>query len=408
MKNLTDMKELIHSSSSVDGLLDSVLGGNVTVEYSTGLKKTRLCGKDAADRIRQAVQGALSRHDLGSLRQGILKAMDMPPAKTDSGIRALCLAPADTDLGLFCLLALSAMEATIVLVPDGKVQAVSETARSHDVTHVIACPLTLSQMMKRLQKKLARAGKLESLDRALSSHGLLGKLFHGSALRQAADEITGPGVQVIYTDNDGLNPDTMRFFSRLGFVTGVYEGLGKTMQDPLETDADIMFVRAAVLTGDGNLVVSLDPGLSPRRTAAAVRQIGKAVGEKAKDIRIVYTTSDISIGGFIIDRAKVQADLASGRLEVVDPDNLPEQGTMTEDEVRSIVTKAFASVLDRPEEEITYGGDFFRTFNGESLDYFVLLGNLESRLDVELSSRDGSRMSSVKDITRCIMKQMED
>ena len=52
--------------------------------------------------------------------------------------------------------------------------------------------------------------------------------------------------------------------------------------------------------------------------------------------------------------------------------------------------------------------DFFKTFNGESLDYFVLLGNLESQLDVELSSKDGSRMSSVKDITRCVMKQMED
>ena len=408
MKSQAEKTGLIRSSSSVDELLDSVLSCGVTVEYSTGLKKTRLSGKEAADRIRQAVQDPLSRHSLETLRQGILKAMDMPPARTGSEVRALCLAPADTDLGLFSLLAFSAMGATIVLVPEGKVQAVSETARSHDVTHVVACPLTLSQLMKRLQKKLAREGKLGSLDKALASKGFLGKIFHGSVLRQAATEMTGPSVQVIYTENDGLNPDVIRFFSRLGYDTGVYESSGKAMQDPVETAADVMYVRAAALAGDGKLVVSLDPGLSPRRTAAAVKQISKAVREKAKDVSIVYTSSDISIGGCCMDRGKVKADLDSGNLEVIDPDNLPEQGAMTEDEVRSLVTKSFASVLDRPEEEITYGGDFFRTFNGESLDYFVLLGNLESRFDVELSSRDGSRMSSVKDITRCIMKQMED
>lgn len=404
----TDKTELIRSSSSVDELLENVFKGGVTVEYSTGLKKTRLAGKDAEDRIRQAVQGALSRHDLDSLRQGILKVMDMPAAESGAQIRALCLAPADTDLGLFGLLALAAIGAAIVLPPEGKVQAVSETARSHDVTHVVACPLTLSQMMKRLQKKLSREGKLESLNKALSSNGFLGKLFHGSALRQAATEITGPSVKVIYTDNDGLNPDVIRFFSCLGYSTGVYEGSGKAMQDPLETAADIMYVRAAVLACDGTLVVSLDPGLSPRRTATAVRQVAKAVGEKSRDVRMIYTASDITCGGCRIDREKVKSDLASGKLELIDPDHLPEQKAMTEDEVRSAVTRCFASVLDRPVEEITYGGDFFKTFNGESLDYFVLLGNLESQLDVELSSKDGSRMSSVKDITRCVMKQMED
>lgn len=407
MRSRGEITDLIGGSSSVDGLLETVLQGGAAVEFSTGLKKTRLTGKDAQDRIRSVVSDALSRHDLESLRKGILRAMEMPSGRSGAPVRVLCLAPADTDLGLFSLLALAATGATIIFAQEGKVQAVSETARSHEATHLVACPLTLSQMMKRLRKKYARSGRTASLDKALASNGL-GRLLRGSVLKQTAAELTGPSVNVVYTGNDGLNPEVLRFFSRLGYHTGCCEDPDKTGQDPVETAADILYVRAALLCEDGKLVVSLDPGLSPRRTASAVRQVQKAVGDIKKGAEIVFTASDISFGGTTIDRGKVETALASGSLELIDPEHLPEQGVMTEDEVRAGVARIFASVLDRPVEEITYGGDFFKTFNGESMDYFVLLGNLESQFDVELSSRDGSRMSSVRDITRCIMKQMED
>lgn len=407
MTGTAEISNLIGGSSSVDGLLETALQGGAAVEYSTGLRKTRLTGKDAQDRIRSIVADSLLRHDPESLRKGVLRAMEMPSGRNGAPVRALCLAPADTDLGLFSLLALAASGATIVLAQEGKIQAVSEIARSHEATHLIACPFTLAQMMKRLRRKYAKSGKTGSLDKAVDSKGL-GRLLCGSVLKQAATGLTGPTVQVICTDNDGLNPEVLRFFSGLGYQTSYCENPGKTGQDPLETAADIMNVRAAVLCDAGNLVVSLDPGLSPRRTASAVRQVEKAVRETGKDVRIVFTSSDLSSGGCRIDREKVGQALAAGSLDIIGPENLPENGVMTEDEVKAAVTRTFASVLDRPVEEISYGGDFFRTFNGESMDYFVLLGNLESQFDVELSSRDGSRMSSVRDITRCIMKQMED
>ena len=408
MKIPAEKTERIGSSTTIAGLLDEVLLCGVSVEYSTGLKKTRLTGKDAASRIREAVSPALSGQDLNALRQGILKVLDSMPAEGNPGsVRALCLAPADTDLGLFSILALSAMGAVIVLPGEAKMQAVTETARSHEVNCVVACPLTLSQMMKRLRKKYSRNGRLGSLDKAVSSRGLIGRLFHGSELRQAAAEMTGSSVRVIYTCNDGLNHDVIRFFSRLGYQTGCYECADAVSLNPVETAADIMCVRSTVMTGDGTLAVSLDPGLSARRTAAAVRQIAREVGKISAGTKIVYTTDDLSYGGFRVDRERVEADLEQGKLEIIDPSVITDQRKMSEDEVRAAVTRCFASVLDRPEEEIAYGGDFFRTFNGESLDYFVLLGNLESQFDVELSSGDGSRIASVKDITRCIMRQTE-
>lgn len=50
MKIPAEKTERIGSSTTIAGLLDEVLLCGVSVEYSTGLKKTRLTGKDAASK----------------------------------------------------------------------------------------------------------------------------------------------------------------------------------------------------------------------------------------------------------------------------------------------------------------------------------------------------------------------
>ncbi|MBR4478058.1 MAG: acyl carrier protein, partial [Spirochaetales bacterium] len=97
-----------------------------------------------------------------------------------------------------------------------------------------------------------------------------------------------------------------------------------------------------------------------------------------------------------------------GAIKLIDPSGLPARSVMSEAEVRDTVTRCFARVLERSSDEISFTGDFFKSFNGESLDYFVLLGDLENVFDIELSSKEGSRLSSVKDFTRYVLKHMDD
>ena len=148
----------------MEELYDVLFSENNTfeIEYSTGLKKTRLKGKDAESWLRNEISGKLSGYDYSALKEGVLKAMEIPAGRKPDRIKALYLAPSDTEFGMSSLLALCAVGATVVLPQDDRLQSVSEAARNHDVTHVVAFPLMLSALMKRTQKKAAKTRKLKS------------------------------------------------------------------------------------------------------------------------------------------------------------------------------------------------------------------------------------------------------
>ena len=404
--------ELIGNVSSLEELYDVLFSENSTfgIEYSTGLKKTRLKGKDAESWLRNEMSGKLSGCDIKQAKEGILKAMDMPVGRKDDGIKALCLAPSESALGMYSLLALCAIGATVVLPQDDRLQSVSETARNHDVTHVIAYPLMLSALMKRAQKKAAKNRRLESLNKALSSSGPLGKLIYGLILKETRTEMLGSSAEVIFTDNNGLKSSITSFFFKLSYVLGYFNSDSNMPVDLMEEAVDSMYIRSNALIKDSSgkdvLVVSVDPALSPRRTSSVIRQVEAAL--KDRSVSAAFTSDDLSSGSYMIDRSRVAEEYNSGAIKLIDPSGLPARSVMSEAEVREKVTVCFARVLDRSADEISFTGDFFKSFNGESLDYFVLLGDLENVFDIELSSKEGSRLSSVKDFTRYILKHMDD
>ena len=265
------------------------------------------------------------RYDIDAARSAVIRAMDMPRGRTDD-VKALIAAPLSSPLGLFSLLAIQAMGAVAVLGQEGKAVPISDSARSHDVTHIIAYPYALSSMVARMRRRKEGPFGSGALDKALSSGGLPGKLRYGLLFRHVRTEMTGRSVEVIYSTDDDLNSGVLPFFSRIGYVTGCFS--------------------------DGS--------------------------------------------GYRPDSTRIASDLSSGRQ------------VLSEEEVRKGVTRCFAKTLDRRVEEITYTGDFFTSFGGESLDYFVLLSELESAFDVVFTSRDGSRLSSVKTFTRYIMDHQGD
>ena len=357
-------------------------------------------------------KGPARRYDVEAVRSAVIEAMDMPHGSVPE-VRALVAAPLSSKLGLFSLLALQAMGAVAVFPPQGRLRSVSDCARSHDVTHMISYPLELSMMASRMRRRQDGQSGKGDLDKALSAHGPLWKLRYGSLFRKVRNEMTGPSVEVIYTIDDDLNPQLISFFSRLGYTTGYLKDCNGYRPEPVENAMTMAQVRSACLVrpqvGKPVLLVSLESGMSSRRTAAAMELVKKAAsGAGAEGLDIAFTTGDLSRGGFRLDRGRLSEELAAGRISLLRPETVPPRKVFSEEEVRSGVARCFANTLDRPVEEITYTGDFFTTFGGESLDYFVLLGNLESMFDIELSSRDGSRLSSVKALTRYILDHQED
>ena len=400
--------DLISKATSIEELYGVLFSDKdkLFVEYSTGLKNTKLTGKDAEKKIRELAAEKISKSDLNTVKEGIMKALEMPVGRRPDAIKALLLAPPETEFGLYGLLACTAIGATIVLPQDDRIQTVSDTARNHDVTHVIAFPLTLSSLMKRTQKKALKNGKLESLNKALNGSGAFGKLIYGSTLKKTRTEMLGSDSEVIFTCNNGLNSSITSFFSKIGYSLGYFDSGIQSSVNPIEDKLDSMYIRSCAMIenaqGKHVLVVSVDQGLSPRKTASVVRAVRSVQADA------VLTTDDLADGGHVIDHGKVAEDYKNGSLNLIDPDSLPTNAVMTEAEVKDTVTRCFARVLDRSVDEVSYTGDFFKTFNGESLDYFVLLGDLETAFDIVLSTKEGSRLSSVKDFTRYILKHMDD
>ncbi|MBO4424280.1 MAG: hypothetical protein J5768_02080, partial [Spirochaetales bacterium] len=242
----------------------------MAVEYSAGLKNTRLTGKDAEKKIRDLTEKKISGSDLDAIKKGIMKALEIPVGRRPESIKVLLLAPPETEMGLCCMLACATIGATIVLPQDDRIQTVSDTARNHDVTHVIAFPLTLSALMKRAQKKALKNGKLELLNKALGSSGPVGKMMYGSTLKKTRSEMFGSCSEVIFTENNGLNTFITSFFSKIGYVLGYCNSDVETPADSIEGKLDSMYIRSCVMVeavqGKHVLVVSVDPGLSPRKT----------------------------------------------------------------------------------------------------------------------------------------------
>ena len=93
--------DLISKAASIEALFDVLFSDNdkVAVEYSTGLKNTRLTGKDAEKKIRDLTDKKISGCDLDAIKKGILIAFEMPLGRRPQSIKALLLAPPETEIG---------------------------------------------------------------------------------------------------------------------------------------------------------------------------------------------------------------------------------------------------------------------------------------------------------------------
>ena len=140
------------------------------------------------------------------------------------------------------------------------------------------------------------------------------------------------------------------------------------------------------------LVVQLSPGITPEEKETLFREIEAANESLPANYRVgkvLYTFDPISDAGAIkVSRAALKKKLDANAIRPAeDPAPVSVQKSETAEdasEIKNGLRAIFADVLGIPEENISDSGHFMNDLGGSSLDYFTLIGEINSRFDVTL------------------------
>ena len=142
------------------------------------------------------------------------------------------------------------------------------------------------------------------------------------------------------------------------------------------------------------------------------REVDEGIGRlpASYSIRKIYYTYDPMMGdGEIkVSRAKLRRQLAAGTVRLME--QLPEQNVEREvaedSEVKGIVRSVFADILQMPGTEIGGDAHFMNDLGGSSLDYYMLITQLEERFDVPIALESDHFRYSLNDFTRVIEDEL--
>ena len=103
-------------------------------------------------------------------------------------------------------------------------------------------------------------------------------------------------------------------------------------------------------------------------------------------------------GEFKISRKKIAKRFASGEIRSFDPARIQEHVTELYSGLEEEIRACFAEALGKDVSEIGKNDNFFRELEGNSIDYFALLGIINSKLGVAIVYSDGDRLATVAEI----------
>ena len=118
---------------------------------------------------------------------------------------------------------------------------------------------------------------------------------------------------------------------------------------------------------------------------------------------IYFTHESLLLPGeFKLSRKKLAARFQNNEIKYFEPMRIKEHIAALEEGLETEIRNCFAQVLNKDAEEIGLDDNFFLDLQGTSMDYFVLLSTIKSRIGVELSYTDGVRLTSVGQIAAYI------
>ena len=116
--------------------------------------------------------------------------------------------------------------------------------------------------------------------------------------------------------------------------------------------------------------------------------------------KIVFTSEPLISGGeFKVSRTKIAKKYKNGEIRTFDPKNADQHIDVILSGIENEVRACFAEVLDREAESIGLNDDFFSDLNGNSMDYFLLLGTLKAKIGIEVPRDEANRYHTVKDFS---------
>ena len=114
--------------------------------------------------------------------------------------------------------------------------------------------------------------------------------------------------------------------------------------------------------------------------------------------QIVFTGDELMKGDeFKLNRLRLQRDLKSGALPLLDPENAGEEKS-PEDELFLRVRAAFAAAVQKSPEEVPFTADFFLDLGGTSLDYFAMVSELQKEFGTDFPAQGERSLNTLKEI----------
>lgn len=228
-----------------------------------------------------------------------------------------------------------------------------------------------------------------------------------------ASRILQGGSQMV-TDFDQwfTTGDLMQFDGQRYFCQGRSDDLiigrdGENLNPQLAEEALLVpgMDRVCMIAGENGtpvLLASVPGCFDTEKLGQMYRELTQRMSSAKLEHAIggVYFTHEALLlpGEFKLSRKKVASRFWNHQISVFEPTKLREHMQALEEGLEMEIRNCFAQVLEKDASTIGRDDHFFLDLQGTSMDYFVLLGTIKSRLGVELTYTDGNRLTTVGQI----------
>ncbi len=150
------------------------------------------------------------------------------------------------------------------------------------------------------------------------------------------------------------------------------------------------------------LLASIPGCFSEERLKEIYQDLKSAVtsARLSGEIKKIYLTHEelISGGEIKLNRRKIAKSFSEGKIRLIDPSRIKENVDEFLSELEGEVRICFAEILGKNAEDISVTDNFFTDLGGTSIDYFSLRETIKSRLGIDVITREGATLSTVKQI----------
>ena len=160
------------------------------------------------------------------------------------------------------------------------------------------------------------------------------------------------------------------------------------------------------------LVVQVPPCMTPsarEETASLIEKANQTLPPSYRIGKVFYTFDPISDAGAIkVSRAALKKKIAAGQVRPCEDFAAPPSAPVApSSEIKEELRAIFADILGISKDEVTDSGHFMNDLGGSSLDYFSLLGDINTRFGISLDFEADKFGYSLNDFEVILKKKLD-